>query len=212
MTNHQQSIYNSWLYANRKATKAPFGPRKRFDNIDEDLVLYIEKLERMFNSYNNISMEDFFKAPYVLNPDNKYNDLKFYTTYVAKKNYKDYMNRKEVSSPDDKDVMESCKDAVKYIFRYCKANKLTLEQYKNAHPGAYPTPLMDLKSHKINMYVLHALEIDPIIKGVDSDLLNFAFNDFYQLYRSTHNKFLGSKKLKQYVRDCIKVVETQLQN
>lgn len=212
VTARQIQIYNSYLYAARKAIGKPFRARKNFSTMKEDDGEYVAllSLDRMFNSYPHISFDDFFKAPYEVYPDTKYNPISFYTTHKAKKLYTEYVKRRETDSPDSDITLEHSRECVKFIASYCISNNLTIEDYKNEKLGQYYTFMLHLKSHDVSLYVLHSLEVDSIVRGMDPVLVDFAISDFYKNFRTTRLKYLNSKKLKPYLRSAIKIVEENM--
>ena len=81
-----------------------------------------------------------------------------------------YCKDKQVQNPDSEDSLNILKDCLKFIFNFCNEEKITLTQYKN-YTGvdaseAIPIIFTHLKNHKINFYLLHALDVGSVIKYV----------------------------------------------
>lgn len=95
MTNLEQSIYNTWLAVTRSQQGKPFKLRKNWNNFTSNPdYLYIKKLAKMFNRYDNINIDDWFRAPYVVYPEKIQYDLKHYTVMKQYNIYRLYMQKK----------------------------------------------------------------------------------------------------------------------
>ena len=210
MTNNQQDIYNKHLYALRASHNQPFSPRKDFTKIEDEKELALYKLEQMFSSYPTIDINSFFIAPYKMSPETNHFDLSFYTTYKAKSYYTAYIKRKEVEDPDSDDIIMSCKEGFKNISYYCRDQHMTLTEYMTKWEGPIPLAVLHLKEHKINMYVLHALNLGGMIKMIDQEMLKFIIPSFHNMYRTSLNKYANSKKLKQFSKNSIQILSDNL--
>ena len=131
ITEKEKSIYNSYLYASRKAKNKPVRLRQNFDNLESKDEVSLKKLNLLLSKYNHINYSDFFIAPYkVYGPDN-YFDLSFFNTRKAIKCYSLYCRDKEVQNPDSDECISTLKECLKFIYDYCEEEKITLAQYKN---------------------------------------------------------------------------------
>jgi len=96
---------------------------------------------------------------------------------------------------------------------YCEEEKITLAQYKNYSnvntPNSIPIIFTHLKNHKINFYLIHALNIDSVIKEC-TGTLTWIIPEFYDLYAQTRAKFLSSKQLKHKAKKGLKIIEQRL--
>jgi len=209
---NEKNIYNTFLATSRSVKDQPFKFRENFDNIELEKMVALRKLSIFFNKYPHINMRDFFIAPYKLYNTQDYYDLNFYNTRKAIVCYTNYVKNKETEQPDSDEVIESCKESLKYIFKYCKNNKITFNKYKNhkLEGDTMPVWLVHLKEHYINFYTLHAIGIDKEINRIEADLLNFYVTDFYSLLHKTRTKYVTSCKLKSSMQSCIKVIEQNL--
>ena len=211
----EKSIYNSHLYASRKAKNKPVRLRQNFDNIESKDEVALKKLNLLLSKYTHINYSDFFIAPYKVYSPEDYFDLSFFNTRRAIKCYSMYCKDKETQNPDSEDSINTLKNCLKYIFNFCNGEKITLAQYKNytgiSNTGSIPIVFTHLKNHKINFYVLHSLDIESIIKPwMQDETLNLIISDFYDLYCKTHAKFISSKSLKEKARKGLKIIEQKL--
>jgi hypothetical protein len=187
----------------------PFRIRKDFSDMDQTKLDRLASLERFFNSYNNIKIDDYFSAPYVIFEDDDYFDLDFYLTSKAKKAYSQYMKKIEMDDPDSESSLNRMVDSLKFVKNFCREKNLTLKEYPLYIEGALPTMIDHLKNHHINMYALHALGVSKI--EVENRILDFIFSDFWITFQKTKNKFYLSKKMKEFSKQAIDKIQKQLQ-
>jgi hypothetical protein len=219
ITEKEKHIYNSFLYASRKAKNKPVRLRQNFDNIQSKDEVALKKLNLLLSKYTHINYSDFFIAPYkVYGPDN-YFDLSFFNTRRAIKCYSMYCKDKETQDPDSEETINTLKECLKFIYSYCNDKKITLENYKTYIPGsgsdlslssAFPEIFWHLKNHHINFYTLHALSMDASVKGKDAEIFNWFIPDFIDLYSKTRVKFFSSKLLKDKAKKGLKIIEQKL--
>jgi hypothetical protein len=184
----------------------PFRIRKDFSDMDQTKLDRLASLERFFNSYNNIKIDDYFSAPYVIFEDDDYFDLDFYLTSKAKKAYSQYMKKIEMDDPDSESSLNRMVDSLKFVKNFCREKNLTLKEYPLYIEGALPTMIDHLKNHHINMYALHALGVSKI--EVENRILDFIFSDFWITFQKTKNKFYLSKKMKEFSKQAIDKIST----
>lgn len=208
MTDFQKRIYNSHLAISRKMRDKPFRIRKDFSDMDQSKLDYLASLERFFNNYQNIKIDDYFSAPYAIFEDDDYFDLEFYLSSKAKKAYSQYMKKIEMDDPDSENSLKRLVDGLKFIKNFCKEKDLTLESYPLYISDSLPNMIEHLKNHHINMYALHALGVSKI--EVENRILDFIFSDFWITFQKTKNKFYLSKKMKELSRQAIEKVSKQL--
>ena len=208
----EEQIYNSHLYTSRSAQNKPTRFRSNFKNLPDKDAIYLKKLSKFFYNYKHINLQDWFIAPYKVysGSGDYYYDLHFYTTRKALKCYTMYMKQQETEDPDSDDVSARMKECLAFVYRYCVENNLTLEQYKESKVSNLPTVVVHLKEHKINFYMLHLLEVDAIIKTVETAILNFIVGDFWTTFSQTRIKFANSNYLKQKTRKVKKQIQQKL--
>tara|TARA_R100000808_G_C2090235_1_gene110920 strand:+ start:109 stop:795 length:687 start_codon:yes stop_codon:yes gene_type:complete len=215
----EKSIYNSFLYASRKAKNKPVRLRQNFDNIASKDEVALKKLNNLLSKYSHINYSDFFIAPYEVYGPDEYFDLSFFNTRRAIKCYSLYCKDKETRDPDSEDTISTLKECLKFIYKYCSEEKITLQEYKTYIPGvasdllpgsAIPEVFYHLKNHHINFYTLHALYMDTAVKDIDTEIFNWFIPDFIDLYSKTRIKFLSSKSLKEKAKKGLKIIEQKL--
>ena len=219
ITEKEKSIYNSYLYASRKAKDKPVRLRQNFDNIESKDQVSLKKLNLLLSKYTHINYSDFFIAPYKVYGSDNYFDLSFFNTRKAIKCYSIYCKDKETQNPDSEDTINVLKECLKFIYNYCDNKKITLQEYKTYIPGvasdllpdsATPEVFWHLKNHHINFYTLHALDMDTAVKNKDIEIFNWFIPDFTDLYSKTRVKFLSSKSLKEKAKKGLKIIEQKL--
>jgi hypothetical protein len=208
----EKIIYNSFLYTQRISQNKPFRPRQNFDKITGTEEASIKKLFLLLSKYRHINYNDYFIAPYKVYGKDNYFELSFYNTTRALKCYTMYMKDKELSDPDHPETLESSKECLKFIHKYCTREKITLDQYKNAVDGTMPLILQHLREHKINFYIIHSLNVEAKLKQIDNQLLDFIVKDYNQISSATRTKLAASKLLKEKIKNGIKIIETDLNN
>jgi len=211
----EKSIYNSFLYASRKAKNKPVRLRQNFDNIASKDEVALKKLNNLLSKYSHINYSDFFIAPYEVYGPDEYFDLSFFNTRRAIKCYSLYCKDKETRDPDSEDTISTLKECLKFIYNYCSEEKITLEKYKTYIPDSVlasttPEVFWHLKNHRINFYTLHALFIDTGVKNIDTEIFNWFIPNFTELYSKTRVKFLSSKTLKDKAIKGLKIIEQKL--
>jgi hypothetical protein len=206
----EKQIYNNHLVVSRKVKNEPFKIRKDFSNLEEDKVISLQKLSKLFNSYPNLIQEDFFMAPHKIYPDESYYPLEFYTKPKAIKCYTDYVKQLEIQDPDSPDSLRRLAESLKFVSRYCIENNLQFSEYEINIEGTMPCFVEHLKSHKINYYTLHALTFKK--PQIESRILDFIFPDFYLVFQQTKNKFFSSSKMKEFAKRATIKLENKINN
>tara|TARA_R100001509_G_scaffold160710_1_gene128862 strand:- start:628 stop:1281 length:654 start_codon:yes stop_codon:yes gene_type:complete len=211
ITEKEKHIYNSFLYASRKAKNKPVRLRQNFENLQSEHEVALKKLSQLLSKYTHINYSDFFIAPYKVYGADNYFDLTFFNTRKAIKCYTLYCKDKQIQDPDSEESVETLRECLKFIFNFCIDQKITLSTYKNfiEEGGALPLIFTHLKNHKINFYTLHSLDMDPVVKRQD-DVLTWVISDFFDLYNKTRVKFISSKLLKEKAKKGIKIIEQKL--
>jgi len=206
----QKNIYNSFLKTSRIIKNQPFKYRKNFDSITPTVELCLKKLERLFNSHTSISYDTFFIAPYKVYNEQDYFDLQFFVTQKAIKCYTVYVKQLEAEDPDTSSMIDISKASCVFIYKYCKDKGITLNKYKQEMSGNIPTPILHVKEHKINFYLLHGLNIQNLVSPDMISIYNLMFNNFFNTYNLTRNKFIKSTQHKTVVRTALKLIEEKL--
>ena len=121
------------------------------------------------------------------------------------------MRKKETQDPDSVGCINESKQRLKNIYTECLIHGINLAQYKESTPPV-PMYLIHLKSHIINFYILHGLEVEKQIKSIEPELLDFYWKDFHEIYYKTRTKFTTSQRLKTVIREGLKIIEKKLLN
>jgi len=206
----EKSIYNSFLYASRKAKNKPVRLRQNFDNLESKDEVALKKLNLLLSKYTHINYSDFFIAPYKVYGSDNYFDLTFFNTRRAIKCYSMYCKDKQVQDPDSEESINTLKECLKFIYNYCNTEKITLGKYKTRTSGTTPEVFKHLKNHHINFYTLHALDVESVVRSGDMEVFNWLITDFADLYSKTRVKFISSKTLKDKARKGLKIIEQKL--
>jgi hypothetical protein len=208
LTEQEKKIYNTYLQASRRGK--PFTYRKNFSNINSDTYVHLKKLSSFFKHNPTVGISEYFSAPFEYYKDEEYFDLGFFITPRAIKCYTLYKQKQEKQNPDSVEVIKQCKECCVFIYKFCKDNHITLDEYARKTIGTTPAFLQHLREHKINFYTLHGLEIEKNIFSEDNDLLDFFIKDFKLIYEETRINFLKSNQLKRVIRESIKIIKNKL--
>jgi hypothetical protein len=207
----EKQIYNDFLITGKRLKNQPFKHRENFDKFEPEKYIEVKRLAIFFNRFKNIKSVDFFTAPYKVYGLDEYFDLKFYNSRKAIICYSTYMKDKELTDPDSDESMKELKDMLKFIYNYCKTEKINLLQYRTLMTSAsIPVTLTHLKDHSINLLMLHALDVDQVIRKNDSDILDFYFPEFYTYYKQSRTNFIASTKFKQSARKGLEIIKNNL--
>ena len=205
LTDNEKQIYNTFNAVRRSIKNQPYKNRTNFDNLDPEHFVLLKKIGYLLKKYPNINYFDFFNAPYKVYSEADYYDLNFYNTRKAIICYSRYMSLREIDSPDSQHIIDNCKDALKFIIKFCIQNNIKINNYikYTAPNNSVPVWLLHLKDHKINFYILHSLNIDNAVKNIESDLLNFIIPNFFELLSKSRTKFITSTILKLKLKKCL---------
>ena len=210
ITPEEKTIYNSFLISSKKSKNKPFKLRQNFSNLSDEIYIALKKLSTFFTNNKNISINDFFWAPYEVYSKEEYFDISFYNTRKAIIAYTQYMRQKETQDADSESCINECKTGLKHIYNFCANQHIDINKYKQLNNTSIPIFLLHLKEHKINFYILHGLAIESQIKRIESDLLDFYFKDFYDIYYKTRTKYTTSSKLKHTIKQALEIIQTKL--
>ena len=147
-----QAIYNSYLRNCRK--NLPFKYRKNFNNLNENLLNVLFKLNSFFKKYHYIDIDDFFNAPNIVYPNEKYPYIDFFIKRQAIKAYQ--LSLKEKKLKPIQEQLLDIKKSLKFIADFCLLNKISLKDYsvfknENSHMPYWST---HYREHKLNVYSL----------------------------------------------------------
>lgn len=204
MTNHEKSVYNTFLRVSRTQQNKPFKYRKNFEGFDPEKASYVTKIARLLSQYSHINIDDFFEAPYKAYSDEvaPYYDLKFFASRKSISAYTKYMRKVDNLDPDDPEMLRRIQSSLVFIKEFCKHKNICASEYFNHVDGLYPSFLVHLQQRKIWIYsVIGEDGFDNTLQSVESSMLLMLFS-----YRvedripSMRTKYLNSKICKQFAR------------
>ena len=111
VTEFEKMLYNKWLAVTGTQAGRPFKLRKKWDGFeDKKEYIYIKKLAYRLKKYDNINIDDYFKAPYKIYNDDMSYPLSFYVTMKAITCYKiDIMKTKNITEEEFKKLLTTKK-------------------------------------------------------------------------------------------------------
>lgn len=200
MTYQEKYIYNCYLETSRKLNNKPFRYRQDFEGFeDKEEYGYIVKLAYMFNKFSTINVKDFFEAPYFVYNE-KYFDLKFFTTQRAKKSYTIYETTFLPNNPDHEQSLIKIKSSFMFIFKFCKEQGISIEKYCTyIKPGdKIHSFLLHMKSRDISIYSLFILpNFDKSVAQYDTEIKSLLFGDTLLNLNFYRTKYYSSTKAKK---------------
>jgi uncharacterized protein YcbK (DUF882 family) len=119
--------------------------------------------------------------------------------------------RRNKLDADSEEIAEHVKTGMRFMYDYCAEHNYDLDDYKAAKTeNDIPVALLHLKQHKINFYIVHALDMQSELYKLGVDWLNFFISDFENLFRDTKIKFNKSTKLKPTVIQIVGTINKKL--
>lgn len=189
-----KNIYNTYLRVVAEAQGRGFRYRKNFDNLDQKIVVCLERLGDFFTRYEHINIDMFFEAPYKVWTDRDFFPLEYYTKRAALTCYRNYKKQIILSDPDTKVQLERVVSSIKFVWKYCKDAKISVDNYITHKKGNYIF-LEHLKNDQVSIYFLFAFEdFRDVFSSVDTELKKFLFGDTYATWDNMHRKYNFSKK------------------
>jgi hypothetical protein len=155
-------------------------------------------------------MDDFFGASKILHPDEPVPPLKFFIGRAAIKNYSLAQKQKIDQSPEKQ--LDSIKEGLGFIAKFCIDNQIFLEQYINFKIGNGPAWLEHYRTKSINPYCLmellnfSSLHEQTINAVWDTNLTDnfFAFRGRYHLSSKTKTLVKeGTQTIQNFVKHML---------
>jgi hypothetical protein len=192
----QQNIYNCFLKKSRRGK--PFKFRKNFDDVNESVLLYLKKLEAFFLKFPHIIMEDFFEAPNIIHPNEKYPYLDFFVSRKAIKAYQLFLRNEQFKPLNEQ--AENIKNCLNFIVKFCLSKNISLKDYSLYKENGSNMPVWSehYRQHLLNMYVLVELidwkNFDTLMQdekelwfpGLQNDIGHFKIN-YHNSEETKHN-------------------------
>jgi hypothetical protein len=201
MSEYEKFIYNTYLKVFRSSNNQPYRLRKDFNGIDDKTFICIKKLSSFFKRFAHINIEDFFRAPYLLYPDEKHFALDYYTTLKATKSYTLAQKKKINSDPDSEEQLTNIKQSLLFILRFCRERNLNPQNYINHKTNNEYSFTLHLKEHKVNLFVLLGYQnFEKNLKSRDAEVIKFIIgDDLYNNIQVFRTKLFNSKKANKLV-------------
>jgi hypothetical protein len=200
----QKNIYNCYLKNSRYGK--PFQPRKDFSDISEEIVIYLKKLELFFQKYSHIRIEEYFEAPNILHPDEKYPTLQYFFTRCAIKTYKTYKDLKEDENPENQ--IDKIKESILFIGKFCLEHNLELKKYINHRNGYMYSWINHYRENKVNPYSLMELgNFEKVLFSLLEEERDIYASNLVEKIESFKVRYHNSQKTKKLVKDATKKIE-----
>lgn len=201
ITEFEKLIYNKFLAISRIKQNKPFRLRKDFSGFeDTDHYFYVKRLAHFFTRFNHIDIEQFFESPYHIYED-KWFDLKFYTSQRALKVYTMHQQKTKLNPPDSDEQLYGIKKSLEYIMHFCDREDISIDEYISHMSNDLPTCLLHLKQCKVTIYTLLGFEnFESILRSVDKDRMQFMLGDMFSNISTFRNKFIKSSLAKKLCR------------
>jgi len=207
LSDFQKTIYNTFLKNSRY--DLPYKLRKDFSDLDPKLKYLLQKLENFFQKYSHIKIEEYFEAPRVLHPDEKYPHLDFFSTRAAIKTYSIYKKQKEDQNPETQ--FEDIKESLRFIAMFCFKEKIPLKEYLNHRNGYLYSWVNHYREHKINPYSIMELgNFNNVFTLLSEDERDLFSNTMLNKFETFKTRYHSSPKTKQYVKAITQKIETFL--
>lgn len=210
LTDFEKRLYNLYLASLAKANNRPYKKRLNFDKLGDETYVALKKLSHML-SHTDVELDTFFDAPYTIHQDDKYKKVGYYLTPAAVKNYTIIIARRNKLDADSEEILTHVRNGIRFIYDYCAECNYDLDDYKAAKTeNDIPVALLHLKQHKINFYIVHALDMQSELYKLGVDWLNFFISDFESIFRDTKIRFNKSTKLKPTIIPIIGTINNKL--
>jgi hypothetical protein len=198
LTETEKKIYNTHLKYSRNGQA--YTPRKDFSGLDASTILFLKKINIFFGKFEHISCEDYFKAPLLLHPDEKYPHLGYFITRPAIKTYSLAMKKLEDESPENQ--IEKIKESIRFITMFCLQNRINIDQYLDHRTFNMPTWMQHYREHTVNPYALIGVgSLDRFLMLQEDEKALWAGN-FFEKYDTFRIRFYNSKKTKELVTEA----------
>ena len=196
MTSFEKHIYNTYLATSRASQNKPFRLRKDFKKIDEGKFVAIKKISSFLKRFPHIKIEDYFKAPYCIYPDEQFFPLDYFASLKATKAYTLYQRRMVNMDPDSDEQLNNIKTSLVFIFNFCRGHNISPQGYISHKTGNEYSFILHLKEHKVNIYTLLGYKnLETIIRTRDAEVIKYIIGDeIYNNISVFRTKLYNSKK------------------
>lgn len=211
LTELEKHLYNKHLAVTRSNGGKPFRLKKDFSDIcDTDKHKFLKRLSVLFQKHPEILPETFFQAPYKLYPDVNYFGLDYFSSMRAVKAYTTYKKQIFLQDPDSQ--LDHIKESLTFISKFCISNNILLHQYSTHQTSDLFSWMTHYKQNKINLYVMFEFpNIFSSMQTFTEDVQRFFVSDFIDQFKSLHNLYNNSTKVKPYLKKAFPVLENFIQ-
>lgn len=203
----EKVLYNKHLAVSRSLKNKPFKIKKDFSSVvSTDKHKFLKRISNLFKKHPEIDFNTFFEAPYKLYPDVEYFGLDYFSTMRAVKAYTTYKKQIFLQNPDSQ--IESVKESLKFIARFCIENNISLHQYPNHRSSDVFTWMTHYKQNKINIYVM--MEFPDIYSSVQTlaeDIRRFFVSEFVEQFKQLRSMYISSKELQPYLKKALSTID-----
>lgn len=213
ITRTEKSLYNTYLYVSKTIRNKPFRYRKDFDNFDERDAYHLKRISTLLYKYPHIKSEMYFKAPYVIHPDDEHFSLDFYAGMGGVEAYRMYMKYIQELNPDDPEQLEFIKESLKFIGSFCVRQKIALEDYPKHKTGVTYNWMKHLKQHQISVYALMEFSgVNDIIMEAPEDERELFLGETGKYFLGYKTRYLNSILARKLVTEGIKRIQKVVDN
>lgn len=207
-----EDIYNTYLRIQRTKKNLPFKLRRDFSDIQSnENYPTLLKLENFFKRNNYVSLNDFFLAPYEIYQDEQHFNLDFYLSQKAIKVYTLYQKKKIYFDPDSDIQIQFALEGLKFIYGFCKENKIELHNYLNHKTNGMHTVFVHLKEKNLSIYNCLAFEnFQSTVNRENYEVLEFMLGEIISRLSIFRTKFYTSKVCKNTCQGGLKILEKRL--
>ena len=201
-----QDIYNTYLSVSRGSKNKPWKPRKDFTGFEktEDGIL-CTRLELFFSRFPQISVKEFFYAPYVLYKDEEYFSLKFYLTQKAISCYSIVQKQKQEEMPDSESHIKDILKSISHIAETCVKENITFAKYIISKKGYTWRVLQEFVDKKLNVYVLIALpNFNVILDSTQEQDKQVYLSNIYKEIAKYRIRLNNSEQAKKIINEAFK--------
>lgn len=207
LNDKEKDLYNCYLKYSRWGL--PYQPRKNFEDVNSEILVLIKKINLILSKYPHIRIEDYFKAPIEIHPEEKYPQLKFFNSLAAIKCYSLYKKKQEDEDPEKQ--TDRIKEGFRYIGMFCLENKITLSKYPFHKTGYILSWLDHYREHKINPYCLMEMSgIFDALTTLPADEVELFAKNLKDKFVAFKTRYMSSTPTKHLVKDATKKIENFL--
>ena len=211
MTTFEKLIYNTYLAVSRSSRNKPFKLRKDFEKIDEAQFIAIKRIATFLKKFPHIKMEDYFKAPYNLYPDEQYFPLDYYASLKATRSYTLFQKKVVNMDTDSEEQLSNIKQSLIFILNFCNEVRVSPVNYINHKTNNEYSFMVHLREHKVNIYTLLGFEtFEKNLKSRDAEVARFIIGeDVYNNISMYRTKLYNSKKALRLVDLGLKKISSK---